>query len=811
MGLICILDQANPIPMKKALVATLLGLTSLVALGQQNQSVLGSVVDKFTKSPLIGATVYVKNSSPVIGTITDENGQFVLKNVPLGRAEIACTYVGYAEYSSGHIIITSAKEVQLVIEMVEGINIDGVEISAIRDVNEPLNELAYVSARSFSVEETERVPVALNDVSNMAQSYPGTQQGRLDIENDIIVRGNTSFGMIWRLEGLDIPAPNHYARPGTSGGGISILSAQLMSRSDFYTGGMPAEFGNTISAAFDIHLKNGNTRKHEHRFKLNLIGIDYALEGPIKRDRSSFIFNARYSMLGLLNYMGFHPAGENAFNEFYDFSFNLFFNNPEKNAKWNVFGMAGYSMEIYNPFYPAEERDFDTWWHWEYVTFGSKMATMGAIYTKTIDANTFTKFAVAGTSSIIDRTNDTLDYQDNPYRYREDHTLENRLYATWIYSKRFNPRFRMKAGVIGNLIQYDFFQMLLPRRTSADVWEQRFWGTEAEGDGFTQTAQAYAQGVFSATEKLTISGGFHFLTLLKNQTASLDPRFSAKYQINRNHRISVALGKYSQHLPLPAFSYVKADSLPDGSVETSYPNQDLKLLHSNHVILSYQYATDSRLKIQTELYLQDLNNIPVSPDPDDLYCFLNTNSEFPVMKVVSEGKGLNYGIDLAVEKMTARSFYFLITGSLFAAKYKPLDDQWYHNRYSSLWVSAFTFGKEFDFGRGRVLQAGARLIHNGGYRYTPLDPERSAEEGYYVGKEGAFNTEQWPSYWRIDTRVAYRFSRPKWAMNMSLDIQNVTNHKNPNGVYYISSSNEIGYSHHPGNALIPMINFQIDF
>ncbi|MCD6347762.1 MAG: TonB-dependent receptor [Bacteroidales bacterium] len=797
--------------MKRPLLTSFLLLCFFTVYSQNTQTIRGTVIDKFTKAPLIGATVYVSNTSPMIGSITDATGHYTLKKVPLGRAKVHCTYVGYDAYSSENFIVTSAKEIILNIELIEGIQIRGVQISAVRDINEPLNELAYVSARSFSVEETERVPVALNDVSKMAQSYPGTQQGRLDIENDIIVRGNTSFGMIWRLEGLDVPAPNHFARPGTSGGGISILSAQLMSRSDFYTGGMPAEFGNTISAAFDIRLKNGNTEKYENRFRLNLIGIDYAMEGPIKKDRSSFIFNARYSMLGVINRLGFHPAGENAFDEFYDFSFNLFFDNPEKNSRWNVFGMAGNSLEIYNPYYPAAERDFNTYWHWEYVTFASKMATVGAIYTKTHDSNTFSKFAVATTSSFIDRTNDTLNFQDVPYRYREDHTNENRLYATYVFSKRFSPMFRMKAGVIGNLIHYNFFQMLLPRRTSVDAWASRFWGTEAQGKGITETAQAYAQGIYNVSEKLTVSGGFHFLSLLENMTASIDPRLSAKYQINRNHRISLALGKYSQHLPLPAFSYVKIDSLPDGSVNESYPNKNLKMLYSNHAILSYQYSTDNLLKVQAEVYLQDLHNVPVSPDKESMYCFMNTNSEFPVFTVVSEGRGLNYGIDLAIEKMTAKSFYFLVTGSLFAAKYKPLDDQWYYNRYSSLFVSAFTAGKEIDFSQGRVLQFGARLILNGGYRYTTLDETLSAEKGYFVGEDGAYNQSRMPAYWRIDTRVAYRFSRPKWAMNISLDIQNVTNHRNANGVWYNGNLNEIAYHYHPGNALIPMINFAVDF
>lgn len=797
--------------MKKLLFFLVLTVSGGIVFAQTSQTIRGTVVDKFTKTPLIGATVYVSNTDPVIGTITDQNGKYLLKKVPLGRAEVVSSYVGYNQYSSGHFIVTSAKEIILNIEMVEGLTIDGVEISAIRDVNEPLNELAYVSARSFSAEDTERVPVSLNDVSSMAQSYPGTQQGRLDIENDIIVRGNTSFGMIWRLEGLDIPAPNHYARPGTSGGGISILSAQLMSRSDFYTGGMPAEFGNTISAAFDIHLKNGNTQRYENRFRLNLIGIDYALEGPIKKEQSSFIFNARYSMLGVLNNLGFHPAGENAFNEFYDFSFNLYFDHPGKNSKWNIFGMAGNSVEIYNPLHPAEERDPEVWWHADSVWFASQMATVGAIYTKTHNATTFSKFAIAGTYSFIDRSDDTLNLNNEPFRYRDDETHENRLYATYVFSKRFGPLFRMKTGVIGNLIDYRFYQMYFPRRSTVDEIARRFNGKQAEGEGLTQTAQAYAQGVYQLTDKITVSGGFHLLTLFHNMTTEVDPRLSFKYQINRNHRLSLAAGRYSQHLPLPAFSYVEPDTLADGRIETVFPNKNLKMLSSNHLILGYQYATDNLLKIQAEAYLQDLHKVPVSPDPEDLYCFMNTNSEFPVFTVVSEGRGRNYGLDLTVEKMTARSFYFLLTGSLFAAKYRPLDGKWYHNRYSSLFVSAFTAGKEFDFKRGRVLQVGARLILNGGYRYTPPDLVKSAEEDQFVGLEGAHNQSQMPNYWRIDTRIAYRWSKPKYAMHVSLDIQNITNHRNPNGVWYNRTTNAVDYNYHPGNALIPMVNFAVDF
>jgi len=798
--------------MKKTAIFLLLLVSLVPGFSQQTgQTIRGTVVDKVTKNTLPGATVYIKDSDPVIGAAADADGKFVLRNVPLKRTVVVCSFVGYSDFYSDDFIVTSAKEIVLNIELEEGITLGGVTVSAVRTISEPLNELAYVSARSFSVEETERTPVGLNDVSKMAQSFPGTQQGRLDIENDIIVRGNSSFGMIWRLEGLDIPSPNHYARPGSSGGGISILSAQLMSRSDFYTGGMPAEFGNTVSAAFDIRLKNGNLSKYENRFKVSLIGIDYALEGPFKKDQSSFVFNYRYSMLGLLNRLGFHPTGENAFNEFSDFSFNTYFNFPKRKSNLNIFGMGGTSMEIYNPIYPATARDPEVLWHWELVKFGSDMATVGAVYTKLHSSSAFSKVSVAATSSWIERSNDTLDLEDNPYRYREDQYRDSRLVGTYVYSNRIDSSWRIKAGVIGNLIGFDFFQMYTSRRTTLDINQFTLGGTQVEGSGITQTAQAYGQAIYNMTPKLTISGGLHFLMLFMNNSASVDPRLSVKYQMSPGSRLSFAIGKYSQHLPLPAYMYVEADTLANGTINAISVNKNMRMMYSNHYILSYQYATPAKFKFQAEAYFQDLYHVPVAANPESKYSMLNDNSEFPALQTSDLGRGMNYGIDVAIEKYTINSFYILATGSLFAAKYRPLDGKWYHNRFSSNWVSAITVGKEFDFGKGRVLQVGTRFIHNGGHRYTTIDYEKSAIKGEYVADEDGYNASRMPAYWKFDGRIAYRFSRPKFAMNISLDMSNLTGHKNPNSVGYNATTNELFYYYHTGNDFIPLLNIQIDF
>jgi hypothetical protein len=797
--------------MQKLIICFLLFLFPFVSFSQiRTQIITGTVVDKQTQLPITGATVFIKDSEPLIGSTSDQFGKFILGKVPIGRREVVCTFIGYSTYTSDAIIVTSAKEITLDIELTEGLQLEGVTINAFKTISEPVNDLAFLSARSFTAEETERIPTSVNDVSKMALSFAGVQKGRSDAENDIVVRGNSAYGMIWRLEGMDIPAPNHYARTGTSGGGISILSSQLMGRSDFYTGGMPAEFGNSMSAAFDIHLKNGNLNKYEKRAKFSLIGLDYAMEGPIKKGRSSFIFNARYSTLGMMNRLGFYLVAENAWNEFGDFSFNLFFDNPEKNSKTNVFGMGGLSFEEYMPYYPAADRDPAVGWHFFDKKFGSNMGTIGIVHKKVFNAKTHLRLSAAINGNFNYRKYDSLSVADVAYRYKHNEYRDNRLILSAVLNHSLTEKLKIKAGVIGNVIQYNFFMKNLPLSNITDISESSDQYLSVDEKGLTGTAQAFLQASYELTPKLTLTGGFHAIELLMNTTGSIDPRFSAKYQENSNNVTSFAIGKYSQMLPLPSYFYLQHDTLSNGTVNSYYPNMDLKFIYSNHYILSHQFTTTNKLKISTELYYQDVHNGPVSADTTDIYYFLNNMSDFPAFDVDSKGRGFNYGVDLGIEKMFSNDFYFLLTSSLYQSKYHASNGKLYNTRLNGNYLFAFTMGKEFKIGSG-VLQIGGRYTLNGGFRYSPYDREKSAIAGTYVALAGSEMTSQMPPYWKIDGRIAYRFNRPKWAMNISIDVSNISGHKNPSDVGYNANTNEMYFTYHSGMDLIPLFSFQVDF
>ncbi len=769
------------------------------------QKIQGIVTERESGIPIIGAYVQLVGAEN-IGSNTDVDGRFIVENVPVGRQQFKVTYIGYQEFITEGIIVSSQRNSELSISLQEGIMMAGVDIIADGNTNAPMNNLATVSARSFSVEETERMPAGVNDMGRMALSYPGVQQGSNDTENDIIVRGNSSVGILWRLEGIDIPNPNHFARPGTSGGGITIFSAQLLSRSDFYTGGMPAEFGNALSGAFDVHFRKGNKLERQHRVKIGLLGLDFATEGPIKKSKSSYLVNYRYSTLGLLNSFGFELIGERVSNNFQDLSFNLAFEGKDPTVKWTVFGIGGFSEEHYSP-KPAAEREEGFSNHWEDRFNDSSMGAVGVTYTKIYDDKSYLKNTTSLMSGFVGRTYDTLDVNNVRYRYNTEEYTDNRLSTSWTYWKEYTPQWKMKLGTMGHGIQYRFFKESRARNSSSDVNLMNA-DLDLNGGGLTLTGQAYGLMQYSPSPKLNINAGLHSMILGLNGTGAIDPRFSLKYVLNQQNNFGLAIGQHSQMLPLAAYFY-EEEKENDVIIR---PNYDLPFMKAWHFIASYTFVSKSSIKVNAEIYYQRLNKVPVRLDDlGDGYWMLNNQADFPAFAAVSEGKGENYGLDLAIEKFFSNKMYFLLTGSFFESNSISNTGEKHPTRYSTKWVSSYTLGREFEFKKGGALQIGARILYNGGYRYTPHDPVLSAIEKQFVPLANSFWKSQVTPYSRVDSRIAYRFNRKRLSGSISLDVQNLTNKKNLKGVSYNAETNELGFRNFDGGDFIPVLNFVFDF
>ncbi|MFN8323533.1 MAG: carboxypeptidase-like regulatory domain-containing protein [Chitinophagales bacterium] len=222
-------------------------LPAFVVSQNITQTIRGQVLDKESNASLDGVNVVVlKDSILLNGTVTDEKGYFRIEKIPVGRVDVAFSLVGYKKVFIPNLLLSSAKESVLTIEMESSVEtMNEVVISGARK-GETINEMAVLSARAFSVEETERYAGSRGDPARMASNFAGVS-GTDDSRNDLVVRGNSPFGIMYRLENVIIPNPNHFAVAGATGGSVAILNNRMLTTSDFLTGAFPAEYGNAVA------------------------------------------------------------------------------------------------------------------------------------------------------------------------------------------------------------------------------------------------------------------------------------------------------------------------------------------------------------------------------------------------------------------------------------------------------------------------------------------------------------------------------------------------------------------------------------
>lgn len=782
----------------------------------QTQTIRGRVINKDTQQPIAGATLVVQDLSPMKGAVSDETGSFKIVGVPVGRQIVKCTFIGFEDYVTDNLILNSVKEMVLDIQLVEvGIQMEGVDITVGGDDNphEAINSFNPVSMRSFSVEETQRYAGSFNDPSRMAMGFAGVQASQ-DNNSDIIIRGNSPAGLLWRLEGIDIPNPNHFARKGSSGGGITVFSAQLLAKSDFSTGAFSAEYGNATSGVFDMRFRRGNTDKSERRFKFGLLGTDLALEGPIKKGQSSYLVNYRYSTLGILNDIGFRLVGERIDNNFQDLSFNIYLPSKDLKNTWTIFGMGGLSEELWDPVEDSLS------WSRPYRTtrdYLTRVGAAGITYTRLIDNKSFLKAVVAVSGNQVIDNDDTLDIRtvvpspnpdmleeeidwtsldETPFE-KEDYR-NTRISSHIFYSRQFSPSLTMKNGIIASHINYGFNHEERNAETNA-------FGTLVEGEGSSQLLQAYSQFKIHASDRLTLNAGVHASMLSLNNSGAIDPRLSLKYQMPDRQSISLAYGLHSQILPLGSyFTEVERNG------ETTQPNLDLDMIRAHHAVLAYEKIFENRTRLLLETYYQRLFNLPISPDsePSD-FMLLNLRDGYGDRALVSNGTGTNLGLDLTFEKYFSQGFFFLFTGSVYESNYVASDGETYNTRYNSRYNQSLMGGTEIPLKKGGSLQLGARSVLNGGLRFTPGDEAASKLQGEFVEQPGQAFALGVGTYYRIDFRIAYRKNLKKTAYILSLDVQNVTNRRNVRDQIYDPGFNRLQNRFQSG--LVPVFSFQIDF
>jgi hypothetical protein len=764
---------------------------------QPTQIIRGTVVDKITQMPLPGANVVVVNSNPINGAATDVDGKFRITNVPVGNHSIKVSFIGYKDLTLPSFEVNSGKEVVLNVQVEENA-IMGKEavVEAKVDKKKALNEYAVVSAKTFSVEETQKYAAAVNDPARMATAYAGVISTD-DGNNKISIRGNSPNGLQWRMEGVEIPNPNHFSNVGTSGGGISILSAQLLTNSDFLTGAFPAEYGNALSGVFDLKLRKGNNQKREYTVQVGLLGTDIAAEGPFKKGSdASYLVNYRYSTLSLLSKLGVDVGF--GVTTFQDLSYNI--SVPTKKAgTFSLFGFGGLSSQVVDA-----EKDSSTWTdYFQRIStrFHANTGATGLTHFMTLNSSTYlrTSLVVSGTSNGY--TDDVLNENYTTEHLGDQDIMQSRISLSSVLTKKINSRFSMKGGIIGNRMQYSIFKQYKDDETA--VVKQFI-----NQDGTAFTLQSFVQGNYHVTEKLSLIAGVHFLGLEDNSTYAVEPRMSLKYELSPIQSFSLGYGMHSQVQPLGVY-FVEQENAGGG---ISTPNKNLGFSKAQHIVVGYDRSLSEFLHFKAEIYHQYLYNIPISVDPTSTYSILNQEEGYSSEILTNKGVGQNTGLELTFEQFMRKDAYFLFSASLFDSKYKAPNGEWYNTLYNNNYNFSFTAGKEIKTGekfRNRILGFNIKSVYSGGKRETPINEEASVEKGYTVYYEDQAYEHRMADYFRTDIRISLKRNRPKSTVTWAFDVQNVTNHQNVYGKYF---DPQVGKTKtYYQTSIIPILSYKIDF
>lgn len=763
-------------------------IMTFLSLAQPTQNVRGRVLDSETYSPVYAAKIKIitADTSRIYGALTEEDGTFIISEVPVGKHQLTVFIVGYDEKVIT-IEVNSGKETVLEIPVSESFYKQAEEVVVTaRKSGEVINELALISARQFSVEETDRYPGSRSDPARMASNFAGVQ-GADDSRNDIIVRGNSPLGVVWKVEGIDIPNPSHFAISGSTGGPVTILNNKLLGNSDFFMSAFPAEYGNSTAAIFDLKLRNGNNQRHEFTGQFGFLGTEVLAEGPMdKKNNSSYLVMGRYSTLSMFKAMGIQ-IGTDAVPSYWDGAFK--FNWRLKNGgNLSLFGTGGNSnIEILI----SEQKEFSTELYGEGDRdqyFGSSMAVGGINYKQSLSEKTFLSTTLAysyeeqrSRHNYLLRHLDTLNKGTNEETYRivvdsiyqmmgykfSNHKISHYLSVT----HKFNTRHLIKAGLNTDLYYVIQNDSVLPLVTDSTF--QKRW----EFEGASVLVQPFVQWKWRATENMDVTAGLHAQYYsLSNSFSGAEPRIGWRMKLKRNQSVFAGAGMHSQMQPLYTYTYNKFDAAGN----KIYHNKNMDFTKSIHTGIGYDISLGKSWNIKTEAYYQHLYNIPVTITPSS-YSLINMGAGFQRFfpdSLKNTGTGTNYGFEVTIQKFFDNTFFFLVTASLYDSKYVGSDGIERNTSYNGNYVFNVLSGKEFKLNAKQSISLGLKATYAGGKRYGYVDLAQTQLVHELIFRDEGFNTRRFRDYFRLDLKVNWKFNAKRTTHEIGVDLVNILNTKN---------------------------------
>jgi hypothetical protein len=715
--------------------------------------------------------------------------------------------VGYESITIPNIEITSGREAIVNVELVEStISLEGVVVRAEVNKEKPINTFASASARTFSVEEAQRYAGASYDVSRLAMNFAGVKSTD-DTQNEIVIRGNSPIGMLFRLDGIDIPNPNHFGDGSASGGIVSMLNVNTLANSDFITGAFPAEYSNTTSGVFDLKSRNGNNQKHEFIGQLALMGTELSAEGPIsKKKGSSYLINYRYSTVQLLNavvdlQMASLPT-------YQDGIFKLNFPSNGRGST-SIIGFGGTNQidwlestrdtSVAKPDMAAL-LNYDTD---EYID--NKSGTIGVTHTQTLGQSTYLKIILSASTVANLYRVDSVSNDDRTTHLWSGSKFQRTKYAARTFvNTKLDSRNSIRTGLT---IERQDFNL----NDSVLLSTNGIFRKLRDFNGSDYIANPYVQWQHRVNQELRFNVGLSSNYQHSTRSFSVEPRAGLNWEPFKGNTFSLAYGLHSLSTPVE----VLHSKIMDADGVYTNPNSELGFTKSHHFVMSYDKIFSGKIRLKTEVYYQQIFDALVEIQSSS-FSMLNraSASSLEFGSLTNGGSGFNYGMEITAEKFMDKGTYFLSTLSLFESKYRGSDNVLRNTAFNGNYVFNLLGGKEFNIGSGagryiKRLNVDGKFNLAGGKRYSPIDLEASRLMGYTQFDESDAYSQQMPLYMNINLRTGIKFIGKSSTQEIAINISNLTNRKNPFFVKYDAQTDGLKTVYQFG--LMPDILYRIVF
>jgi hypothetical protein len=802
--------------MRLSFILILISFTVLSSFAQDGE-VMGRVFNPVNNDGVPFANVSVLGTD--FGTVTDENGNYILSNIPPGLYNIRASFVGYRSKTFFEIQVTRARAVRLDFEIKEeDANLSEVVVSA----DFTRSDETPISVRRLNTNEIERYPGGNRDISRVIQSLPGVAS-TASFRNDIIIRGGAPSENKFFVDEIEVPVINHFSTQGSSGGPVGILNVNLIKNVDVITGGFPADRMNSLSSFFEFQLKEGRKDKMFTQMTLGASELTLSNEGPIG-EKTTYLVSARRSYLKFL----FRQLELPFLPTFNDFAVKT---TTKLNAKTELtfIGLGAiddFELNFDEPGNETPEERESRLFLLETLPVSTQWNYAAGLKLKRFRENGFWTFILSrnmlNNRSVKYLNNDST----NPENLLFDYTSQESENKFRVENSIFTKGFNLKYGI--NYEYSRFFVNTFDRFSFAGIGET----LRVNSTSFYNSYGAFVSGnKYFDNERLLISGGIRmdgsdFGEIAKNPLNQISPRLSFSYQLKPQLFWILNGGIYYQRPPYTTLGFTNNEGI--------LVNQEnnVRFIRSSQIITGIEKViTEKSRRFSVEGFYKLYNYYPSSLING--ISIANLGADFGVVgnePVVSDSKGRAFGLEFLAQQRFFNNFYGISSITFVRSEFtNPNTEGFVPSAWDSRLIVSLTAGRRFR----NNWEVGARWRYLGGLPYTPIDVETSSLIDVWNSRGGQavldfnqINSIRLKAFHQLDFRVDKRYFFEKWNLNWYFDVQNAYNFKaeqppilapvrDAAGNNLVNSEDppryQVRFIENPAGTIIPTIGIIVEF